>query len=120
MKLIIDVPNEVLKSRHYCQYFGAWSTKLTETIENGIPYEERPQGDSISREALKEKLQARRDNGKEDFDKGYNIGIETAIELIDSAPIVTPQALINGIKDIINKNGITSVDELLEILKKGG
>ena len=52
MKLIIDVPNEVLKSRHYCQYFGAWSTKLTETIENGIPYEERPQGDLISREAL--------------------------------------------------------------------
>lgn len=45
MKLIIDVPNEVLKSRHYCQYFGAWSTKLTETIENGIPYEERPQGE---------------------------------------------------------------------------
>jgi hypothetical protein len=47
MKLIIDIPDEVLKSRHYCQYFGAWSTKLTETIENGIPYEERPQGEWI-------------------------------------------------------------------------
>lgn len=40
MKLIIDIPDEVLESRHYCQYFGAWSTKLTETIENGKPYEE--------------------------------------------------------------------------------
>ena len=45
MKIVIDIPNEVLKSRHYCQYFGAWSTKLTETIENGTPYGERPQGE---------------------------------------------------------------------------
>lgn len=37
-------------------------------------------------DALKKKLQARRDNGEEDFDKGYNIGIETAIDLINSAP----------------------------------
>ena len=53
MKLIIEIPEEVLSTRHYCQYFGAWSTKLTETIENGTPYEERPQGDLISRSALK-------------------------------------------------------------------
>ena len=44
--------------------------------------------DLISREALKKKLQARHDNGEEDFDKGYNIGIETAIDLIDNAPTV--------------------------------
>lgn len=37
-------------------------------------------------DALKKKLQARRDNGEEDFDKGYNIGIETAIDLINNAP----------------------------------
>ena len=47
MKLIIDIPDEVLSTRHYCLYFGAWSTKLTETIENGIPYEEKPQGEWI-------------------------------------------------------------------------
>lgn len=46
--------------------------------------------DFISREALKKKLQARHDNGEEDFDKGYNIGIETAIELLDNAPTVKP------------------------------
>lgn len=44
--------------------------------------------DLISREALKKKLQARHDNGEEDFDKGYNIGIETAIELLDNATTV--------------------------------
>lgn len=45
-------------------------------------------GDCISREALKEKLQARYDNGEEDFDKGYNIGLEAAIDLIDNASAV--------------------------------
>lgn len=44
--------------------------------------------DLISRSGLKKKLQARHDNGEEDFDKGYNIGIETAIDLIDNAPAV--------------------------------
>ena len=44
--------------------------------------------DLISREALKKKLQARHDNGEEDFDKGYNIGIETAIDLINNAPSI--------------------------------
>jgi hypothetical protein len=27
----------VLESKHYCRYFGVWSTKLSETIENGTP-----------------------------------------------------------------------------------
>lgn len=49
---------------------------------------ESVKGDLISREALKKKLQARHDNGNEDFDKGYNIGLGTAIDLIDSAPAV--------------------------------
>lgn len=42
----------------------------------------------IDANKLKEKLQARRDNGDDDFDKGYNIGLDTAIDLIDSAPTV--------------------------------
>lgn len=54
MKLIIDIPDEVIKTRKYDLFFGVGSTKLTEIIENGIPYE--PKGDLISREALKEKL----------------------------------------------------------------
>ena len=50
-KVIIEIPEEVLESKQFCQYFGVWSTKLAETIENGKPYEE-PTGDLISREDL--------------------------------------------------------------------
>ena len=49
----------------------------------------------ISREALRKKLQSRYDNGEEDFDRGFNLGIAAAIELLDSAPTVEterPQA----------------------------
>ena len=56
--------------------------------------------DLISRSALKKKLQARHDNGEKDFDKGYNIGIETAVELIDSAPTISPYKAIH---DELNK-----------------
>lgn len=59
---------------------------IADAIANGTPY--NPTGDCVSREALKEKLQARYDNGEEDFDKGYNIGLEAAIDLIDNAPAV--------------------------------
>ena len=54
---------------------------------------------------------------------------KTVFETIDNAPTVGPcekcdyysfsQAFINGIVEIISKNGITTVDELLEILKGG-
>jgi hypothetical protein len=34
------------------------------------------------------------------------------------APTISPQALYNGIVEIINKNGLTSLDELLDLLKE--
>lgn len=70
--------------------------------------------DLISREALKKKLQARHDNGEEDFDKGYNIGIETAIDLIDNAPTVEAVPL-----DFHEKCMDKTVKELLEARPKG-
>ena len=36
------------------------------------------------------------------------------------APTITSQALYNGIVEVISKNGLTSLDELLEILKREG
>ena len=42
----------------------------------------------INADELKKKLQARHDNGNDDFDKGYNVGLGTAIDLIDAAPTV--------------------------------
>lgn len=72
MKRIVDIPDEVLESKHYCQYFGAWSTKLTELIEQSVPY--NPSGDLISREALKEAITL--------YDK--NVAEETWLQLYDS------------------------------------
>lgn len=49
---------------------------------------------SIDGDALKSKLQARHDNGNEDFDKGYNVGLGTAIDLIDCAPTMDKPVLV--------------------------
>ena len=97
MKLIIDIPEMAYGA------YKEWHKNKVATVEqsliaNGIPYEERPQSDLISRDTLKKKLQARHDNGEEDFDKGYNIGIETAIELLDNAPAVEV-----NVQDLINE-----------------
>lgn len=53
--------------------------------------------DLISRSELRKKLQARHNNGNDNFDKGYNVGIETAIELLDNVPTVEPEEVyLNG------------------------
>ena len=37
MKLLIDVPDDIYASGQYCDYFSAWSEKLSETFRNGTP-----------------------------------------------------------------------------------
>ena len=37
MKLIIEIPEEILKTRYYTDYFGCGSHKLTETLDNATP-----------------------------------------------------------------------------------
>ena len=37
MQIVIDIPEEVLKTRYYTDYFGCGSHKLTETLDNGTP-----------------------------------------------------------------------------------
>ena len=93
MKRIIDIPDEVLESKHYCQYFGAWSTKLTELIEQSKPYDDS--GDLISCEALKEAINIT------DFDFGdYYDNTEEirkrVCEAIDNAPTVDIKDEIAG------------------------
>lgn len=44
---------------------------------------------------------------------------EDIYKAIDNALTVTPQVLYNGIVEVISKNGITTVNELLETLKGG-
>ena len=36
MQIVIDIPEEVLKTRYYTDYFGCGSHKLTETLDNAI------------------------------------------------------------------------------------
>jgi len=40
MKLVIDIPKEVIESRKYTDYFGCGSTKLTGIIDNGKPLDD--------------------------------------------------------------------------------
>lgn len=52
MKVIIDIPDDVIAEKSYCKYFGCLSTKLLEIIENSIPV--NTDGDTISRSVLQE------------------------------------------------------------------
>ena len=52
MKLIIDIPED--RYRQIKNMPNAFGSDICKAIRNGTPYEERPQGDLISREVLKE------------------------------------------------------------------
>ena len=79
IKLIIEIEKDYYEIIKYDVEHGH-NYKYFEIIANGIPYNENTNGDSISREALKEKLKERY----------YNDGLDivTAIELLDNAPSV--------------------------------
>ncbi len=85
MKRIVDIPDEVLETKRYCQYFGVWSAKLSETIDNSIPC--NPSGDLISREALKEEC-ANVVKGSNNSDFIVPPTWNKAMELIDNAQAV--------------------------------
>lgn len=77
--------------------------------------------DLISREALKEALKSKVDLNQDDpFDRGYNIGIEAAIDLLDNAPTVEPEKVpvanvtfdADKLKDIVET-------EVIEKIKSG-
>lgn len=69
----------------------------------------------IDANKLKEKLQTRRDNGGEDFDKGYNIGLDTAVELIDSAPTIEAYT-----KDDMTKEYLKGYNDCKDIIQPTG
>lgn len=66
-------------------------------------------GDLTSREALKKMVYTK--FGNSNLSDAFN-------DIIDNAPPITPQAFYIGIIELVSKNGITSLDELLDILKK--
>ena len=93
MKLIIDIPEEDYKFIKDLQFYdsGRRSGRTIEQnvflgIRSGIPYDERPQGDLISREALKKhKFTVQQANGVEIEDNDV-----VPLACIDNAPTVKP------------------------------
>ena len=37
MKVVIDIPEEVLKTKKYVDYFGCLSARLIDVLESGTP-----------------------------------------------------------------------------------
>lgn len=92
MKLIIDVPDEIVKKGFEGPLSDEERQILIRAIGNGTSYEE-PQGDSISRENLKEQIKTEIANvPKPDTDTDYYVGVEQGLKLakviIDNAPTV--------------------------------
>jgi len=81
MKLIIDISEGSYNTIKECYERGELLTTICMQIATGTPYEERPQGDLISREALKKQFE---DRTLEDFNC-YHF-----IKAIDNAPTVEP------------------------------
>ena len=97
MKLIIDIEPRYCKDMRSDVkglYYEAIN-RIIEAVSNGIPYDEKPQGDLISREALK---------------KAYfnainetSIGEVSIIDLIDKVPTVLHDNYSMGYQDGIRK-----------------
>ena len=54
---------------------------------------------AIDADALRKQLEEYVGTGTEEFDKGYDLGLQKAIELLDDAPTITPEkALMDKLK----------------------
>lgn len=69
----------------------------------------------INADKLKELLEARCDKGDEEIDRGYNLGIEAAIALLDAAPTIArterPFVMLNGNAIYITQGHIDAMIE---------
>lgn len=79
MKLTIDIPEEIVTAIRNGEDYRY---DLHTSIAQGIPYEEKPQGDLISREALKKTFEVTQYNDIDDLTRTER--------LIDNAPTVEP------------------------------
>lgn len=83
MNLIIDIPDEEYnRIKEWEDNITGYQTSLVlyRAVRNGTPYEERQQGDLISREALRKELQGHAHNG--------NYATFYVNSIIDNAPTV--------------------------------
>lgn len=95
MKIIIDMSyNEY----HEIKCEGIRSVRQREllwrAIENGIPYEERPQGDLISRSDLNQAINKIVDE-EIGIDEKWAKGLKYSLKVIDNAPAIPVDTCIN-------------------------
>lgn len=77
MQIVIDIPEEVLKTRYYTDYFGCGSHKLTEILDNAIPLPKH--GRLIDADALDKHMEVY---------AGVTIDTYDARTMIDDAPTI--------------------------------
>ncbi len=87
MRLIVDIPDYKLKE---VQNGSIASKVLLEALKNGRPYAERPQGDLVSREALKKAIFTHFDGVRITDGEGAYIIRDTNV-IIDSVPASEPE-----------------------------
>lgn len=82
MKLLIDIPEKVVTS---IQNGEDYRYDIHTAIAQGVPYEERSQGDLISREALKKSIKSYADD---QYAENEYLGEYAIMDIIDKAPVV--------------------------------
>jgi len=87
MKLVIDIPDEYVEQIKNNTEGATAESEAVDAIRNGIPYENQPQGDLISREALKEAIRKRLGIS---LLKYLTEQEKVIVEEIDNAPTVAP------------------------------
>ena len=85
MKLIIKIPDEVYESGNFCRYFGAWSDKLEDLIENGTVLP-KGHGDLIDRNALITELET--DYHRSLSESGAHLFVEITSYIDDAKTII--------------------------------
>lgn len=86
MKIVIDIPEDIFVSENFVKYFGVWSFKLQDTIENGIPL---PKGHG--RIGDLDKIKKEMQNYYDDCAKTSEytrLGFETAMAVVEDAQII--------------------------------
>lgn len=91
MKLIIDIPEKVVMA---IQNGEDYRYDIHTAIAQGIPYEERPQGDLISRSDLNQAINKIIDE-EIGIDEKWAKGLKYSLKLIDNAPAIPVDTCIN-------------------------
>ena len=98
MKRIIDVDEKLVCEGFVRNFTEEERDILIRAIRDSTPYEERSQGDLISREALKKHITEIFET-EEKIDKKWAMGLKYSLKIIDNAPAVGDEILTKSKSD---------------------